>query len=486
MESVIKKNSVNTRDRGEDRGARARAGTAVIPETLCPHSEFCGGCIHQGQSYEEQLTGKEEEVLRLFKNAGLSPERFDPISGCPEEYRFAYRNKMEYTFGDLVKGGELTLGMHRRKMFMSVVTVDHCQLVDPDFNRILRCTLDFCIARAYPKYHKKTHTGLLRNLIIRKGQRTNELLVNIVTSSQADFDEVAWTKELLALPLGNKIVGIMHTLNDGIADAVKCDELRVLYGRDYYMEEIFGLKFRVNIFSFFQTNVEAVERLYSRAIDLIDDFSGKNVLDLYCGTGTISQVMALKAGHVLGIELVPESVESARRNAAINGLANCEFACGDVFEVLDSLDFQGFGARSGAVGASSNRTDLESDGAVSTGAESVGAGSASVEFADRGIVSIKSIGSETVGAGTDGIDRKQPDVIVVDPPRAGMTPNAVDKIVSYGVPQIVYISCNPKTLVKNLVQFTESGYEVKYVKPYDNFPMTRHVETVVLLSRKAD
>ena len=451
MESVKKTNLMSAGEHGTPGGAGARA----LPDTLCPHSEFCGGCVHQGRSYEEQLAGKEEEVRRLFEKAGILPEQTDPISGCPEEYRFAYRNKMEYTFGDLVKGGELTLGMHRRKMFMSVVTVDHCQLVDPDFNRILRCTLDFCIARGYLKYHKKTHTGLLRNLIIRKGQRTNELLVNIVTSSQSEFDEAAWTKELLALPLENRIVGIMRTLNDGVADTVKCDELRQLYGRDYYMEEIFGLKFRVNIFSFFQTNVEAVERLYSRAIDLIDDFSGKNVLDLYCGTGTISQVMALKAGHVLGIELVQESVESARSNAAINGLDNCEFACGDAFEVLDSLDLSGSSAVSPA--GSSEQQDPAAGIAADT--------------------------ASRTGIGTAGRAFSRPDVIVVDPPRAGMTPNAVNKIISYGVPQIVYISCNPKTLVKNLAQFTESGYEVKYVKPYDNFPMTKHVECVVLMSK---
>jgi tRNA/tmRNA/rRNA uracil-C5-methylase (TrmA/RlmC/RlmD family) len=281
----------------------------------------------------------------------------------------------------------------------------------------------------------------------------------------------------------------MHTLNDGVADTVKCDELRVLYGRDYYMEEIFGLKFRVNIFSFFQTNVEAVERLYSRAVDLIDDFSGKNVLDLYCGTGTISQVMARKAGHVLGIELVPESVGSARRNAAINGLDNCEFACGDVFEVLDSLNLR-------------DSPDAGSDAAASAGVSPDFQDSVGTESLIAGTAGTELIASETAGAGSDitgsagcesgGVElldaasadivRYRPDVIVVDPPRAGMTPNAVNKIISYGVPQIVYISCNPKTLVKNLVQFTESGYEVKYVKPYDNFPMTRHVETVVLLT----
>lgn len=389
-----------------------------MPEGVCPHNEICGGCCYQGVSYEEQLKNKEGEARGFFHESGVIPEKFDAIEGCPEEYRYQYRNKMEYTFGDLVKDGPLQLGMHKKRQFMSVVTVDQCQLVHPDFNKILRYTLDFCEERGYKKYHKKLHTGLLRNLIIRRGVRTHELLVSIVTSTESEFDAQSWKDGLLDLPLENTIVGISQTLNDVLADKVSCDKLINLYGRDYYMEEIFGLKFRVNLFSFFQTNVEAVERLYREAIDLIDDFHGKRVFDLYCGTGTISQVMAKEAASVLGVEIVPESVEAAKANAELNGLTNCEFLCGDVFKVLET------------------RSD-------------------------------------------------KPDVIVVDPPRAGMSPDAVNKIAAYGVSQIVYISCNPKTLARDLSGFKYLGYDVKYVKPFDNFPMTKHVETVCLLSSKS-
>lgn len=382
----------------------------------CPHEEFCGGCTFQGVPYEEQLETKEKEVRDLFAEAEIEAETFEHIEGCPIDHRYAYRNKMEYTFGDMVKDGPLCLGMHKAGQFMSIITVDQCQIVDEDFNKILRATLDFAVSKGYTKYHKRKHDGLLRNLVVRKGQRTNELLINIVTSTESEFDEAGWLQVLQKLELENDIVGIMHTLNDSVADKVTCEELRVLYGRDYYMEEILGLKFKVHEFSFFQTNVEAVERLYGEAIDLIDDFAGKSVFDLYCGTGTISQVMAEKAGHVTGIELVEESVDAARENAQINGLDNCRFICGDVFKALAEVD-------------------------------------------------------------------EMPDVIVVDPPRVGMMPDAVDKISSYGVQQIVYVSCNPKTLVKNLVQFRDNGYEIKYVKPFDNFPMTKHVETICLMSR---
>ena len=397
---------------------------ADLTNTICPHDDFCGGCTYQGESYDEQLRIKEQEVRMLFQTGGISPSVFDSIEGCPPESRYRYRDKMEYTFGDEVKDGPLCLGMHRPGQFMAITTVDECQLVREDFNRILRFTLDFCKEKGYPKYHKRKHQGLLRNLVIREGFRTDEIIVNIVTSSDGEFAESEFLQGLHRLQLDGSIVGVMHTLDDDKADSVKCDELRVLEGRDYYFEKIMGLDFKVHEFSFFQTNIEAVERLYTKALSLIDSLEGKNVYDLYCGTGTISQVAAKKAKHVTGVEIVPESVDMARENAALNGLDNCDFICGDVFDVLENTE--------------------------------------------------------------QGRALEKPDVIFVDPPRVGMTPDAVRKISSYGVPQIVYISCNPKSLVNNLSQFTDYGYMVDYVKPFDNFPMTSHVESIVLMSRKKD
>lgn len=382
---------------------------------LCPHREFCGGCIHQGTAYSEQLKEKEKEVLRLLQDKGVTPEKIDSIEGCPSA--FCYRNKMEYTFGDFVKDGEMTLGMHRKKNFMSIVTVDNCQLVDPDFNVILKSVLAFAVEQGYTFYHKRSHSGLLRNLIIRKGVRTGELLVNIVTTSEEGFDEAGFTEMILSLTLANKIVGVLRTYCDSLADAVVPDSLKTLYGRDYYMEKLLGLDFKVSAFSFFQTNVEAAERLYTEALALVDSFEGKKAFDLYCGTGTISQVLALKAKEVLGIELVEEAVDAATENAALNGLDNCRFIAGDVFKVLN-------------------------------------------EVSDK------------------------PDVIVVDPPRVGIQPKALDKIISYGVKEIVYISCNPKTMAENLRYLEYYGYKCRYLKPFDNFPMTKHTECIALLEKE--
>ena len=381
---------------------------------ICKHKELCGGCIHQGKPYEQQLEEKGNDVSMLISKKEIKVGEYLGIQGSPAQYR--YRNKMEYTFGDTVKDGPLCLGMHRKKHFMSIVTVDECQLVPEDFNRILSAVLGFCQEKGYSFYHKKSHEGLLRHLIIRYGVRTGELLVNIVTSSQGEFDDKGFTEMITALELDNRVVGVLRTINDRLADAVYCEELKVLWGRDYYMEKIMGLDFKVSAFSFFQTNVEAAERLYTEAIDLIDDFEDKNVFDLYCGTGTITQALALKAKTVTGVELVSEAVEAAKENARLNGLDNCSFIAGDVFEVLEKLD-------------------------------------------------------------------QKPDVIVVDPPRVGIQPKALDKILGYGVKQIVYISCNPKSLTDNLMYIQGNGYEVKKIKAFDNFPMTKHVETVVLLSQ---
>lgn len=381
---------------------------------VCRDKDICGGCVYQGVPYEEQLSNKFGEVKGLLGKKDIRYGELLPIEGAP--FRYGYRNKMEYTFGDMEKNGPMTLGMHKKKHFMSIVTVDQCQLVHEDFNVILRGVLEFASSRGYTHYHKKAHKGLMRHLIVRRGIRTGELLVNVVTSSEDGFDENAFVEMIRALPLENQVVGILRTINDRLADAVYCDELRVLWGRDYYNEEILGLKFKVSAFSFFQTNVDAVERLYSYAVSLIDDFENKEVFDLYCGTGTITQVLARKAKEVIGIELVEEAVEAAKANAALNGLDNCRFLAGDVFEVLDSLP-------------------------------------------------------------------DKPEVIVVDPPRVGISSNALEKIIGYGVKQIVYISCNPKSLADNLYYMQYYGYEIKSVKPFDNFPGTKHTECVAVLEK---
>jgi 23S rRNA (uracil-5-)-methyltransferase RumA len=363
-------------------------------------------------AYEDQLALKNKEVLACLEQNQVHIGEYLGIIGSDKN--LGYRNKMEYTFGDEFKNGPKTLGLHKRRQFMSIITVDECLLVDQDFNDILKCTLDFFVEGDYPHYNKKDHAGLQRNVIIRKGERTSELLINLVTTTQMDFDKKSWTSRLLALPLQNKIVGILHTTNDSPADFVYCEALEVLYGRDYYTEHILGLSFKVSAFSFFQTNIPAIERLYSTALDFIDEVSGKTVFDLYSGTGSISQALALKAKRVIGIELVSEAVASAMENSKVNGLTNCTFLEGDVLKTMDQI-------------------------------------------------------------------AERPDVIVLDPPRSGVHPKALQKILNYGVNEIIYISCNPKTLAQDLAVAQESGYRAEKMVLFDNFPHTRHSEAVVKL-----
>ncbi|MBR6351265.1 MAG: 23S rRNA (uracil(1939)-C(5))-methyltransferase RlmD, partial [Firmicutes bacterium] len=382
----------------------------------CPLAGSCGGCMYQGVPYEQQLKEKEQFVRDCMAEAGLDASLVQEIKACPDIYN--YRNKMEYSFGDEVKGGPLQLGLHKKGAFFSILTTDHCQIVPEDFNRIVRLTLDFCTEKGYTHYNKKSHKGLLRSLILRWGVRTKQILVNIVTSSESEFAGMEFAHRITehSSEFDNQICCVMQTFNDSVSDALRVDDVQLLYGEPYYFEQVLGLQFKVGPFSFFQTNVPAAERLYSDALALIPGIEGKNVYDLYCGTGTITQAMALKANTAVGVEIVEEAVEAAKVNAAINGLDNCYFIAGDVGKVLSTIPVK-------------------------------------------------------------------PDVIVVDPPRSGITPKSLKQILEYGVENVLYISCNPKTLAENLRGARLYGYSVGPVQPYDNFPFTKYIETIVLLQK---
>ena len=380
----------------------------------CKHFGECGGCSMLSVPYEKQLQIKEKQVMDLFLSQDIFGFQFMGIEKSPQDTQ--YRNKMEYTFGDEKKDGPLTLGLHKKGRHIDIMTVDDCFLVDDDFIKVLTSTVKYFDEKKLPYYKTINHKGYLRNLVVRKGINTNELMVNIVTSSQEDFDMSEYKDLLLSLDTNSKIVSILHTINDGLADAVNCDELKVLYGRDYLNEEVLGLKFKVSPFSFFQTNTKGAEKLYSIAREFIGEHKDKVVFDLYSGTGTIGQVMASSAKKVYGIEIVEEAVKVANENAKLNNLSNCEFIAGDVSKTVKNL-------------------------------------------------------------------KTKPDLIIVDPPRPGVHKDAIKDICNFCAKEIVYISCNPKTLVLDLVEFMNFGYKVEKVKCMDMFPNTPHVETVVKLVR---
>lgn len=412
----------------------------------------CGGCSYQTLAYEQQLELKKEQVKGLIDQV-CDDYTFEGIIGSPKEW--AYRNKMEFSFGDEYKDGPLSLGLHKRRSFHDILTTDDCAIVDEDYNIILRCVLDYFRSQAVDYYHKLSRKGYLRHLVVRKATKTGEILINLVTTSQPfsgsieavdniddtvktdreDIVDLAETadlvdlissdeKELLdglvgllrSLDIKGSITGILHTYNDSIGDVVQSDRTEILYGRDYIYEELLGLKFKISAFSFFQTNSIGAEVLYSKAREYVGNTKDKNIFDLYSGTGTIAQLLAAVAGKVTGVEIVEEAVEAAKENASLNGLSNCEFIAGDVLKVIDDL-------------------------------------------------------------------KDKPDIIVLDPPRDGVHPKALNKIIDYGVDRIVYISCKPTSLARDLEILQERGYRVEKVCGVDMFPQTVHVEVVVKLGK---
>lgn len=380
----------------------------------CNHFKSCGGCNQQTLPYDIQLIEKEKQMKKLFRTKGIEIDNFEGL--LPSPRIFEYRNKMEFSFGDLEKDGLLQLGLHPRGRRFDVVTVDSCVLVDSDFRAILSLILEYMRKHKLKRYHVKERQGFLRNLVIRKGLKTGEILVNLITTSQLKHDFSQLSEELKKLPLQGKLVGFLQTINDDYADAVKCDRLIIHYGRDYYFEELLDLRFKIKPFSFFQPNTYAAEVLYKIVKKFLGQDKNKLVFDLYCGTGSISQVIAEDVKKVIGIEIIKEAVEMARENLKINKTNNCSFINGDVQKKLFEL-------------------------------------------------------------------KERPDLIIVDPPRPGIHPTALNKIIEYGCYELIYVSCNPRTLVRDLNIMQDSGYKVNRFKCVDMFPHTKHIETVVYLNK---
>nr|MCR5302216.1 23S rRNA (uracil(1939)-C(5))-methyltransferase RlmD [Lachnospiraceae bacterium] len=403
-------------------------------DSFCPHFESCGGCTYQTLPYEKQLQIKEEQVHELLEpvlEGALEGQvdiklLFEKI--IPSPTQFEYRNKMEFSFGDASYGGELELGLHKIGSFYDIVTVKNCRIVDEDFRLILKETLSYFRGKETPYFHKRTHEGFLRFLLVRKAAKTGQILIDLVTTSQTPPDTMCteisllddWKEAMLSLGLSGSIAGILHTIDDGVADAISNDRTDILFGQDRFDEEVLGLIFKISPFSFFQTNTLSAEVLYSKIREYAQLTGSEEgiVFDLYSGTGTIGQLMSTAAKEVVGVEIVEEAVRAANENSEINGLHNCRFIAGDVLCVLDEIE-------------------------------------------------------------------SRPDLIILDPPRDGVNPKALKKIARYGVDYIIYVSCKPTSLARDLLSLMEDGYRPIRICPIDQFPGTVHVETCVLLGRES-
>lgn len=400
---------------------------------LCPCFGLCGGCTYQKISYEKQLQIKAAEAERLLRP--VYPDFvFEGIVASPSET--AYRNKMEFTFGDTCKDGPFALGLHQKGSHMNIVDIRECSLIHADMNLLRNTVRDF-FAPLYERgeidfHHSRSHRGYLRHLLLRRGAKTGELLAALVTASPEKSNvpgldaekEARLLHELLKTLmriqdqglLQGRIQGILHITNDALSDVVQSDKTEVLYGEPVIHEEILGLQFQISPFSFFQTNTFGAECLYEKAREYAAGLQTGVLFDLYSGTGTITQLMAPAAKQVIGVEIVEEAVEAAKENARKNGISNVSFVAGDVLQVIESLP--------------------------------------------------------------------KPDSIILDPPREGIHPKALGKILRYGVEQILYISCKPTSLARDLESFRLAGYELVKACCVDMFPQTPHTETVCLLKAR--
>lgn len=400
-------------------------------EPFCSHFGVCGGCKWQCLSYEEQLKYKQKQVFDNLTRIGkVELPEFRPILGS-EKTRF-YRNKLEFTFSNKrwlteeevkqdVKYDQMNaVGFHIPGAFDKVLAIDKCWLQDDISNQIRNAVRDYAYAHNFPFFDLRTQEGLLRNIMIRTSS-TGELMV-VLQCKVTDDEGRRKMEEILQFMADSfpQITSLMYVINNKCNDTIGDLDVEVFKGNDHIFEEMEGLRFKVGPKSFYQTNSEQAYNLYKVAREFAGLTGNELVYDLYTGTGTIANFVARQARKVVGIEYVPEAIEDAKVNSALNGIDNTLFYAGDMKDILTN-NF----------------------------------------IAEHG----------------------RPDVIITDPPRAGMHNDVIDVILAAEPKRIVYVSCNPATQARDL-QLLDGKYKVTAVQPVDMFPHTHHVENVVQLERR--
>jgi len=390
--------------KGKKRFAEARTVELLKPGAdriadVCVHGgEPCPGAPWQGLAYERQLAAKSGQVEEaLSRIGGLEGFELEEIVPAVEQWR--YRNKLEYSFGEV--DGETALGFHARGRWDLIVDVDDCRLASEAGNAARNAVREWARVESVPAYDTRARKGTLRNLAVREGRRTGQIQTRLVT-----------TAERFPKPPVD-----LHTVVEG--DSGSSDGPTGALGDERLREQLCGLELEMSHGAFFQTNTEMAERLYAVAAEYAGLTGKERLFDLYCGIGTIGLTMAAQAGEVWGLEIVPEAITDAERNARTNKIENAHFV---------------------AANARTGTRDL-------------------VEKAGK------------------------PDVVVVDPPRAGLSQKIVRRILECEAKRIVYVSCNPTTLAPNAAQLTEAGYRLRRVRPVDMFPQTPHIECVALFEK---
>jgi len=392
----------------------------------CEHFDICGGCLWQHVPYEAQLLMKQEIVKSCFANERLDTSCVLPVLGC--DAPFEYRNKNDFTFGF---GQTPALGFFESEIKISagrnrpergqvppVFAVQSCALQSSLADRILSKVRILLSESGLSYYHPGSRRGILRSLVIRQSAASGDVLVHFIAAKDCVQELTAVANALVE---GEEVVkGVVLSVNNKRSKNAVPQEQMILAGQGWIAEHILGLTLQVSPTSFMQVNTLQAEKLYTIALDFADLTKPDQVMDLYCGTGSLSLLLAQRAGGVLGIEVVEAAVDDAKHNATVNGIDNCDFVCGDVAKILPSCV-------------------------------------------------------------TDG---KRPNVVTVNPPRAGVLPEVIREICSVQPQKIVYISCNAETLARDLVHFNRGGYRIRAVQPVDMFPQTPHVEVVVKLEQR--
>ena len=432
------------------RYAEARLREIVEPSpdrraTRCATFGACGGCAWQSLDYEVQLQYKTQQVTEsLERLGGLTDFEALPILHMDDPWR--YRNRVDFSIGEV--DGQAVVGFRPPGQWDSVLPVSECHLLPPAFESIRRIVETWLRDNGLPGWSPRTHTGFARHLLVRCGGFTPETGVAATGSSQRKTEGPEIILSLVTVPAElpdlqglvdalrtqhPEIVGIVHAVNGGVGEVATGLPSRAVWGRPFLLERVAGVTVKVSIDAFFQTNSLMAHRLYLKVAEELgsdaatDEDKSPVVWDLYCGVGSIGLSLARGARAVLGIETVPAAVADARENASLNLLTNTSFIEGDVAKVLR-------------------------------------------EIAD--------------GERTLPMSLEHPDVIIVDPPRAGLAKKAVSRIGEVGAPKIVYVSCNPSTMAPNIAQLADYGYRLKRVTPVDMFPHTPHIEAVGLLLRE--
>ncbi len=376
-------------------------------EPDCPYYGRCGGCDFRHLSYREELWAKRQRVQDALTRLGGSDVEVEEILGAADP--LYYRNKSQYP----VSAGKV--GFYRARTH-DVVDIEHCLIQKPQADAAAAALRDYLRDFAVPSYDEKTGRGLLRHLYVRTNRRGESLVCVLANGERLPHEEELVGRLRRAVP---DCVGVVLGVNTRRGNTILGERYRTLWGADTLEDELCGLTFRLSVPSFYQVNRDQAEVLYRKAVEYAGLTGGELVVDLYCGAGTITQVMAGGAGRVIGAEIVPEAIEDARENARRNGIENVEFFCGDAAQLA-------------------------------------------ADFAGRGL---------------------RPDVICVDPPRKGLAPEVIAAAAQMAPQRVVYVSCDPGTLGRDVKRFAEYGYRVQRAAACDLFPGTRHVETVVLLSK---